>query len=94
MDADGRASELGEALVSASQGNMIIDICGLLTEGADVNYVSRWMREGKEMSTTPLIRAAFKGYADAVRVLISRGAEVNEGEAPRCRFYHALVRFR
>ena len=80
MDAARRASELGEALVCAIEHNMIIDICRLLSQGADVNYVQRWMDEGKEMSTTPLIEAAFNGHADAVRVLISRNADVNKPE--------------
>jgi ankyrin repeat protein len=48
-----------------------------LTEGADVNYVYRYMHEGKEISTT---QAALNGHADAVRVLMSRGAEVNKQE--------------
>jgi ankyrin repeat protein len=73
MDAARRASELGVALVLASERNMIIDICRLLSQGADVNYVARKTHAGKEQSTTPLIRAAFKGHADAMRVLISRG---------------------
>jgi ankyrin repeat protein len=57
---------------------MIIEICRLLSQGADINYVLRWMDEGKEVSTTPLIQAALNGHADAVRVLMSRGAEVNK----------------
>ena len=52
MDAARRASELGEALVIASQDNMIVEICRLLTAGADVNYVHIQMHEGKERSTT------------------------------------------
>ena len=80
MAAARSASELGEALVYASRDNMIVDICRLLTQGADVNYVHRWMHEGKEVSTTPLIQAALNGHADAIRVLISRGAEVNKPE--------------
>ena len=83
-----RDSELGKALVVASGGNKIIDICRLLTEGADVNYVHRWVHEGEEKSTTPLIRTAFGGHADAARVLISRGAEVNKPEP--CDEYTAL----
>jgi ankyrin repeat protein len=38
------------------------------------------MHEGEERSTTPLIQAAVMGHADAVRVLMSRGAEVNKRE--------------
>ena len=60
----------------------------ILTQGAYVNYVYRFMHEGKEKSTTPLIRAAMNGYADAVRVLISRGAEVNK--AKPCNGYTVL----
>ena len=74
MAAAMRASELGKALVVASRDNMIVEICRLLTLGADVNFKLRWMHEGKELSTTPLIEAALKGHADAARVLISRGA--------------------
>ena len=66
MAASRREAEMGEALVIASQDNKIIDICRLLTMGADVNYVDRWMQEGEEISTTPLIRAALCGHADAV----------------------------
>jgi ankyrin repeat protein len=80
MDAARRASELGEALVCASGRNMIIDICRLLSQGADVNYVQRYTDEGEEWSTTPLIAAALNSHVDAVRVLISRGAEVNKQE--------------
>ena len=47
---------------------------------ADVSYVHRFMHKGEEKSTTPLIQAALNGHADAVRVLISRGAEVNKHE--------------
>jgi ankyrin repeat protein len=36
------------------------------------------MRGGR--STTPLIQAALNGHADAVRVMMSRGAEVNKHE--------------
>ena len=51
-----------------------------MTQGADVNYADRLMHEGREMSTTPLIEAAGNGHADAARVLISRGAELNKHE--------------
>ena len=81
MAAARSASELGEALVYASRDNMIVDICRLLTQGADVNYVHRWMHEGEEArSTTPLNQATGMGHVDAIRVLISRGAEVNKPE--------------
>jgi ankyrin repeat protein len=80
MDASRRALELGVALISASDRNMIIEICRLLTQGGYVNYVARQIHEGVEISTTPLIQAALKGHADAVRVLTSRGAEVNKPE--------------
>ena len=73
------AAELGEALIHASERNMIVEICRLLTAGADVNYVAiKTMSGGKQMSTTALIQAAWNGHADAVRVLISRGAELNK----------------
>ena len=71
---------MGVALVRASQRNMIIDMCRLLTQGADVNYVHRWMHEGREESATLFTQAAVNGHADAVRVLISRGAEVSKRE--------------
>jgi ankyrin repeat protein len=85
MDADMRASELGVALCEASGQNMIIDVCRLLTEGADVNYVARQMHGGEEINFTPMNLAAAEGHADAVRVLMSRGAEVNKQE-PSDRF--------
>ena len=69
MAAARRAAELGVALVIASRDNQIIDICRLLTQGADVNYMHRFMHEGQEMSTTPLIMAALKGHADAVSIV-------------------------
>jgi hypothetical protein len=68
MAAARRASELGEALVCASEHNMIIDLCRLLSQGADINYVARQMHEGEEICITPLMLAAFRGHADAVRV--------------------------
>ena len=80
MDAVKRASELGEALVVASENNMIVEICRLLTRGADVNYVHRYTYRGKKKQTTALTQAAGNGHADAARILISRGAEVNKHE--------------
>jgi hypothetical protein len=79
MAAARRASELGGALVAASECNVIVEICRLLTQGGYVNYVARQIHEGVEKSTTPLIQAAWRGHVDAVRVLMSRGAE---GEQP------------
>jgi hypothetical protein len=43
-----------------------------------VNYVSTWIDEGKERSITPLIQAALRGHADAVRVLMSRGTNKSQ----------------
>lgn len=71
-----RASQLGMELVCASQGE-IVEICRLLNAGADVNYVHVYRQGGQEFSTTPLLQAVAFGFADAARVLISRGAEVN-----------------
>lgn len=73
-------SELGEDLYHASVHNKIIKICRLLTAGADVNYLRRWMDQGRLLSATPLIQASSRGHVDAVRVLISRGADVNKQE--------------
>ena len=69
MAAARREAELGQALVTASEDNKIIDLCRLLTHEADVNYVDRWMGEGEEKSTTPLIMAALNGHADAVQLV-------------------------
>jgi len=80
MAATGKAKEMGRALVIASGGNQIINICRLVSQGADVNYEHRSMDEGAEKSMTPLIIAAGKGHAGAVRVLISRGAVVDKPE--------------
>ena len=60
---------MGMALVFASADNKIIDICRLLAQGADIDYVHRQMHEGEEMSTTPPIMAAFRGHADAVSIV-------------------------
>ena len=43
-----------------------------------MNYVYRFMHEGKEMSTTPLIQAACFGHANVVSALIEKGAELVE----------------
>jgi hypothetical protein len=39
--------------------------------------VHRYTDKGEEWSATPLIQAALNGHADAVRVLMSRGANAN-----------------
>ena len=46
MASDRRAAEMGRALCLTSENNQIIDICKLLTLGADVNYVDRHVYEG------------------------------------------------
>ena len=62
------ARELGEALVkdhgNANEARKLID------RGAYINYVVRWIHEGKELSTTPLIQAAVLGHANILSVLI------------------------
>ena len=69
---------MGKALIWASNAGNILDICRLINQGADVDYVVKAMHEGEEMSVTPLTQAALKDHADAVRVLISRNADVNK----------------
>jgi ankyrin repeat protein len=73
----------GKALVEASQAGNILDMCRLINQGADVDYVLKWMDEGGERSITPLTWAAGLGHADAVRVLISRNADVKKPEQYR-----------
>jgi ankyrin repeat protein len=75
-----KRDEMGVALVKASQAGNILDMCRLINQGADVNYIRKIMHEGVEMSKTPLTQAAVMGHADAVRVLISRNADVNKQE--------------
>ena len=71
---------MGVALVRASQAGNVMDMCRLINQGADVNYIRKIMHEGKERGMTPLTRAAVMGHVDAVRVLISRNADVNKPE--------------
>jgi hypothetical protein len=54
----------------------------LIDQGADVDHVLKVMMYwGVEKSFTPLTVAAVKGLADAVRVLISRNADVNKQDS-------------
>jgi ankyrin repeat protein len=77
MDAAGRARELGLALVFV-EGNTN-EARRLISSGADVNYVHRWLDGGKEFrSVTPLIRAAGLAHANVMSVLIEKGAEVRK----------------
>jgi len=80
---------MGKALVVASKNGNVLDMCRLINQGADVDYVLKWMVEGVENSGTPLTQAAIKGHADAVRMLISRNADVNKPE-PCNGFIHQL----
>jgi ankyrin repeat protein len=73
-----RRDGMDRALVDASQDGNILDMCRLINQGADVDYVLKFMHEGVEKSETLLTQAAFMGHADAVRVLISRNADVNK----------------
>ena len=69
---------MGIALIGASEAGNVLVMCRLINQGADVDYVFKFMHEGAEDSVMPLTQAAFKGHADAVRVLISRNADVNK----------------
>ena len=71
---------MGKALLLASDAGNVLDMCRLINQGADVDHVMKWMVEGVENSGTPLIQAAGFSHADAVRVLISRNADVNKPE--------------
>jgi ankyrin repeat protein len=73
-----RRDEMGKALLLASVAGNILDVCRLINRGADVDYVV--MVEGVDRTGTPLTEAADMGHADAVRVLISRNADVNKPE--------------
>jgi ankyrin repeat protein len=76
-----RRDEMGEALVEASQDGIVLDMSRLIDRGADVDHVLKVMMYGEEEgSITPLTQAALMGHADAVRVLISRNADVNKKE--------------
>jgi ankyrin repeat protein len=79
-EAQRRTDELGKALIGASQDGNVLDICRLINQGADVEYVFKFIHEGLERSITPLILAAGLGHADTVEVLISKNADVNKPE--------------
>jgi hypothetical protein len=49
-----RKDELGEALVMASENGNVLDMCRLINQGADVEYVVKAMQGGVEISMTPL----------------------------------------
>jgi hypothetical protein len=61
-----RRDAMGMALAQASYTGNVLDMCRLINQGADVDYVFKFMHEGAEDSVTPLTRAAFEGHADAV----------------------------
>jgi hypothetical protein len=67
-----------EALWEASRAGDTTRITAALTQGADVNAKSRY-------DVTPLIFAAGNGRLEAVRLLVSRGANVNAQDT----FYRA-----
>jgi ankyrin repeat protein len=73
-----RRDGMDRALDTASQAGNILDMCRLINQGADVYYVLKFMHEGVEKSGSPLNQAALMGHADAVRVLISRNADVSK----------------
>jgi ankyrin repeat protein len=75
-----RWNEMGKALIGASEDGNVVVMCRFINQSADVDYVLKFMREGAEDSVTPLTQAALAGHADAVRVLISRNADVNKQE--------------
>tara|TARA_B110000503_G_scaffold128849_1_gene200446 strand:- start:1443 stop:1817 length:375 start_codon:yes stop_codon:yes gene_type:complete len=53
----------------------------LLKEGADVNYEASVNYKSKYSSRqghTPLMRAAFFGHYEAVKLLLDRGADINK----------------
>jgi hypothetical protein len=47
-------NEVGVALIGASQDGNILDMCRLINQGADVDYIRKIMHEGKERGMTPL----------------------------------------
>ena len=67
-----------ESLWEASRAGDTTRITAALAAGADVNAKSRY-------DVTPLIFAAGSGRLDAVKLLLSRGANVNAQDT----FYHA-----
>jgi hypothetical protein len=48
-----RRDEMGGALIIASEDGNILDMCRLINQGADVDYVLNWMVEWDERSITP-----------------------------------------
>src|SRR6185295_18064490 len=72
------AQAANESLWEASRAGDTARITAALAQGADVNAKSRY-------DVTPLIFAASSGRLEAVKLLISRGANVNAQDS----FYRA-----
>ena len=76
---ESEAAVKGEALFKAAEAGNINEVTKLLGKRADINYVYRFMLNGKESSRTPLI-AAVGGHAEVVKFFITRKANVNLAE--------------
>jgi hypothetical protein len=70
----------GEALYKVAQAGNINEVTRLLGKKADINYVYKWIVNGKERSSTPLMAAVAGGHAEVVKFLISRKAKVDLAE--------------
>ena len=68
-----QTSELNEKLWEASRSGDAVLIGRLLGQGAEVNSTTRY-------GVTALHFASDKGHLEAVRLLLSRGAEVNASD--------------
>jgi ankyrin repeat protein len=70
----------GEALVKAAGQGNINEVTKLLGKKADINYVDKWIFNGYERASTPLMAAVEGGHAEVVKFLITRKANVNLAE--------------
>ena len=72
-----KAQELGEALHKAVESGKINEVTRLLGKKADINYMHRWMAQGKQHAQAPLMEAVRGGHAEVAKFLITRKANVN-----------------
>ena len=82
---DGERDSLGGALCLAVGRASLEVLSALINEGADVNYVSHFVCEGEDITTTPLVMAGAgqQGPSDicgppVINLLIRRGTDVNK----------------
>jgi ankyrin repeat protein len=74
------AAVKGETLFKAAEAGNINEVTRLLGKKADITYMYKWMFDGGERASTPLMAAVVGGHAEVVKFLITRKANVNLAE--------------